>query len=222
MDTETGILAMALVANARSDLRAIIANRRCRISFRFCLISLLGILFLTACTQNRSVPVDPLHAPNPPAGTESENRNAALTPQRSLDPRTPQERRDVAGDTATEDMLRREYSRWLGTRHRLGGNDRNGIDCSAFVRAVYRKVFRLDLPRTTSEQVRQGKPVLYQDMRVGDLVFFKPPDYSRHVGIYLGDSQFVHASKTSGVTVSPIDRYYWQPHFWTARRILAD
>ncbi|MEN8690628.1 MAG: NlpC/P60 family protein [Desulfobacterales bacterium] len=62
---------------------------------------------------------------------------------------------------------------------------------------------------------------IYQDMRAGDLVFFRPPDYPRHVGIYLREGQFVHASKSQGVIISPIDQTYWKRHFWTARRILT-
>ena len=217
---------MAFVACVWSDMSAIIAKSRIRIIYRWSLFSLIGVLFVAACTQNRYVPAESPHAPDSPPAAASDNLHAAVPPQGKFggtnDTGRPQEELDGADAAATKDMLRREYSRWLGTRHRLGGNDGNGIDCSAFVQAVYRKVFRIDLPRTTRGQVRQGKPVAYHDMRVGDLVFFKPPDYPRHVGIYLGDSQFVHASKTSGVTVSPIDRYYWQPHFWTARRLLAD
>lgn len=128
----------------------------------------------------------------------------------------------ISGHPEIEDKLRREYRLWQGTRHRLGGNDRSGIDCSGFVQAVYRNVFDIALPRTTAEQVKQGRPVAFQDMRVGDLVFFTPPDTPRHVGIFLGKSRFAHASKSSGVTISLIDRYYWKPHFWKARRILTD
>ena len=123
-------------------------------------------------------------------------------------------------DDKIEKRLRQEYTRWKGTRHRLGGTGNRGIDCSGFVKAVYKDVFNIDLPRTTRAQVRQGQPVPFGKLRVGDLVFFKPPSYPRHVGIYLGGSEFVHASKNKGVTLSKIDRYYWGKYYWTARRIL--
>jgi cell wall-associated NlpC family hydrolase len=121
---------------------------------------------------------------------------------------------------AKRDSVREEYRHWNGTRHRLGGTGSRGIDCSGFVKAVYKDVFNIDLPRTTRAQVRQGQPVPFGKLRVGDLVFFKPPSYPRHVGIYLGGSEFVHASKNKGVTLSKIDRYYWGKYYWTARRIL--
>jgi cell wall-associated NlpC family hydrolase len=128
-------------------------------------------------------------------------------------------KRDSAG-AEIEKRLREEYRHWNGTRHRLGGTGSRGIDCSGFVKAVYKDVFNIDLPRTTRAQVGQGQPVSFGKLRAGDLVFFKPPSYPRHVGIYLGGSEFVHASKNKGVTVSKIDRYYWGKYYWTARRIL--
>jgi cell wall-associated NlpC family hydrolase len=119
-----------------------------------------------------------------------------------------------------EQRILDEYHRWKGTRHRLGGTGSKGIDCSGFIKAVYRDAFNINLPRTTTAQVRQGKSVSFNELQPGDLVFFKPPDYPRHVGIFLSRSQFVHASKTKGVTISKIDAYYWGKYYWTARRIL--
>lgn len=127
-----------------------------------------------------------------------------------------------AANAEIEKRLREEYRQWMGTRHRLGGTGSRGIDCSGFVKAVYRDVFNIDLPRTTLAQVKAGKSVPPGELRAGDLVFFKPPSYPRHVGIYLSDSEFVHASKNKGVTLSKIDQYYWGKYYWTARRILSD
>jgi cell wall-associated NlpC family hydrolase len=123
-------------------------------------------------------------------------------------------------DDEIEKRLRAEYRKWQGTRHRMGGDGDNGIDCSGFVKAVYQDVFDLVLPRTTRAQAGLGRPIAFKELRPGDLVFFKPPTYPRHVGIFLSGSEFVHASKESGVTVSRIDKYYWGNYYWTARRIL--
>jgi cell wall-associated NlpC family hydrolase len=103
----------------------------------------------------------------------------------------------------------------------LGGTGRGGIDCSGFVRAVYKNVFNIELPRTTKGQVKQGRPISRGELQAGDLVFFKPPTYPRHVGIFLNGNQFVHASKNKGVIISKIDGYYWGKYYWTARRILS-
>ena len=72
-------------------------------------------------------------------------------------------------------QLEAEYRRWRGTRHRLGGNSRSGIDCSGFVKAVYKNIFDMDLPRTTRAQAALGRPVKREHLQAGDLVFFTPP-----------------------------------------------
>ncbi len=119
-----------------------------------------------------------------------------------------------------EKRIRTEYKNWKGTKHRLGGNDYQGVDCSGFVRAVYKKIFNIDLPRTAKAQIQNGRPVSRKKLKAGDLVFFKPPSYPLHVGIFLGGDEFVHASKRKGVTISHIDPVYWSKYYWTARRIL--
>jgi len=129
-------------------------------------------------------------------------------------------KRDSAG-AEIEKRLREEYRHWNGTRHRLGGTGNRGIDCSGFVKAIYKDVFNVNLPRTTKAQARRGRPIPFKELQAGDLVFFKPPTYPRHVGIYLGGSDFVHASKNKGVTLSKIDPTYWGKYYWTARRILS-
>lgn len=120
-----------------------------------------------------------------------------------------------------EKKIRDEFKRWKGTRHRLGGTGHGGIDCSGFVKKVYKKLFDIELPRTTKGQAKKGVPIGWEELRAGDLVFFKPPRYPCHVGIYLSRDEFAHASKSKGVTISHIDSYYWCKHYWTARRILV-
>ena len=121
-----------------------------------------------------------------------------------------------------EKRIRNEYTQWKGSQHRLGGTDQNGIDCSGFVREVYKTLFNMDLPRTTKEQVKEGSSINRKDLQAGDLVFFKPPTYPRHVGIFLKGNEFVHASKSKGVIISQIDPYYWGKYYWTARRVLTE
>src|SRR5699024_726922 len=75
------------------------------------------------------------------------------------------------------------------------------------------------LPRTTLEQANRGKQIARSDLQRGDLIFFRTGPGSRHVGIYLGDGQFMHASETHGVTKSSIDSAYWRRHYWQSRRL---
>jgi len=119
-----------------------------------------------------------------------------------------------------EQLLRNEADRWMGTPHRLGGVSRNGIDCSGLVMQVYNRLFDLRLPRTTSKQARVGLAVDRGKLQPGDLVFFHPPRKARHVGIYLGEGEFVHASSSRGVMISHIDDDYWRQAYWQARRVL--
>lgn len=117
--------------------------------------------------------------------------------------------------------VRATYEKWRGSRHRLGGGTKHGIDCSAFVQSIYREAFGISLPRTTNAMAKAGKPVTRSELRAGDLVFFKPDSYPRHVGIYLGKGEFVHVSARKGVMISRTDSKYWSRHYWTARRILS-
>jgi cell wall-associated NlpC family hydrolase len=98
------------------------------------------------------------------------------------------------------------------------------VDCSAFVRAVYEDVYDVELPRTAEEQERLGAKVEKEALESGDLVFFRtqgmgPLFRSRHVGVYLGNGVFAHASGKRGVTTSRLDDYYWSRKYATARRL---
>ncbi len=119
-----------------------------------------------------------------------------------------------------ENRLRHEYKAWQGTRHRLGGTGRKGIDCSGFVKTVYKERFNIELPRTTKRLLKTGKRVKRKSLQAGDLVFFRPPTYPYHVGIFLGGKDFMHASTKKGVVISQIVPPYWDKHYFTARRIL--
>ena len=133
--------------------------------------------------------------------------------------KTPEKANIYSDSHEIEKRIRDEYMRWKGTRHKLGGTGRDGIDCSGFVQAVYKNIFKVELPRTTKELMKQGILIGRDDLQAGDLVFFKPPTYPEHVGIYLNREEFVHASKKGGVTISQIDLYYWGRYYFTARRI---
>uniref|UniRef100_UPI00404982AA NlpC/P60 family protein n=1 Tax=Gallaecimonas sp. GXIMD4217 TaxID=3131927 RepID=UPI00404982AA len=117
------------------------------------------------------------------------------------------------------DALNAQYRQWRGVRYRLGGTDRTGIDCSAFVQRTFAERFGLILPRQTREQVGAGQPVARRALKTGDLVLFKTGRHSSHVGIYLEEGLFLHASTTEGVTLSSLHNPYWHAKYWTARRL---
>lgn len=115
-----------------------------------------------------------------------------------------------------------QYADWKGVAYRLGGNTKRGIDCSAFVQRTFHDQFGMELPRSTSEQQNIGQTVSRSKLRVGDLVLFKTGVRRRHVGIYIGNNQFVHASTSNGVVVSKLTDTYWNKRYYGARRVLSD
>lgn len=116
--------------------------------------------------------------------------------------------------------LMTHYQHWQGTPYQLGGVSRRGIDCSAFVATTFAELIDLQLPRTTEQQMALGQWIELDEMQLGDLIFFNMTPTTRHVGIYIGEQQFIHASYSQGVTISSIDNPYWILRFAMARRIL--
>ncbi|MGU9957992.1 MAG: NlpC/P60 family protein [Arenicellales bacterium WSBS_2016_MAG_OTU3] len=118
------------------------------------------------------------------------------------------------------DPLTDYLNNWMGTPYHYGGTTRNGIDCSGLVLNTYRDLYGLQMPRRAREQASVGKSVRKTRLTPGDLVFFKTGLRDRHVGIYLGNKQFVHASESRGVRVSSIDEPYWSKRYWKASRVI--
>lgn len=116
------------------------------------------------------------------------------------------------------DLLYQQFGAWRGTPYRLGGQSHTGIDCSAFVQNVLADGFGISLPRTTALQQHAGSPVPLSALKAGDLVFFKPDGKGRHVGIYLENGRFMHASTTAGVTISSLHTPWWRNAYWKSRR----
>ena len=114
-----------------------------------------------------------------------------------------------------------QYASWKGVRYRMGGSTKSGIDCSGFVQRTFREQFGLELPRSTSEQQDTGKEITRSKLRTGDLVLFRAGSTGRHVGIYIGNNQFVHASTSSGVMISSMNEPYWKKRYNEARRVLS-
>ncbi|NUN68282.1 MAG: C40 family peptidase [Bacteroidetes bacterium] len=110
---------------------------------------------------------------------------------------------------------------WMGTPYEYGGESRSGIDCSAFSREIFRNSAGITLPRTTEEQVKLGAPVAKEELKFGDLLFFNTSGKNpSHVGIYIGDDMFAHASVSFGVTLSSLYSSYYKKRYTEARRVI--
>jgi lipoprotein Spr len=124
---------------------------------------------------------------------------------------------------ATPSRLARVVDSYLGIPYKWGGTTRAGMDCSAFTRAIFRETYGVELPRTSKQMYGVGRAIpREQSLKPGDLVFFKNtysgPGVS-HVGIYLGNGRFAHASSSKGGTITPLDNPYFQPRYIGARRV---
>ncbi|MCD7899823.1 MAG: NlpC/P60 family protein [Bacteroides sp.] len=115
-----------------------------------------------------------------------------------------------------------ESAEWIGTRYKYGGDSKRGTDCSGFTMQIYKKVFDTTLGRSTSNQLDQSSKVSKGNLREGDLVFFTSDNSGKkvaHVGIYLKDGKFIHASTSRGVIVSALKETYYDKHWMKGGRI---
>lgn len=115
----------------------------------------------------------------------------------------------------------------LGTPYRYGGSSRKtGFDCSGFVSYVYKEELGIKLPRTTGELLKMDAPVIARsDLEPGDLILFNDRGRGRvtHVGIYMGDDEFIHSSskRSGGVRVDKLSNRYWNASYLQAKRVLS-
>ncbi|MBL7719069.1 MAG: C40 family peptidase [Flavipsychrobacter sp.] len=111
---------------------------------------------------------------------------------------------------------------WYGTRYRMGGTTKSGIDCSAFVQRLYESVFGASIVRTACEQFDACQRIFNEsELREGDLVFFRIKSRRiSHVGVYLANDYFVHASASQGVMISNLNEGYWSRFYAGAGKML--
>ncbi len=126
---------------------------------------------------------------------------------------------DLADSAKVKQVLNQQYRDWRDVPHRMGGTSKDGIDCSGLVYTTYRTLFGVDVPRSTASQSRSGRSVSREQLRAGDLVFFKTGVFTRHVGMYIDKGAFLHASSSNGVTISNLEDHYWRRTYWKARRV---
>ncbi|OGU60226.1 MAG: hypothetical protein A2V66_13100 [Ignavibacteria bacterium RBG_13_36_8] len=114
-----------------------------------------------------------------------------------------------------------EIIHFIDTPYKYGGESEQGIDCSAFTQQVFQNTLNVNLPRSASEQFKIGEEVSNKSsLKFGDLVFFdtRKGSYPGHVGIYIGEDMFAHASRSQGVIVSSLKSSYYSNRFIGARR----
>ena len=172
-----------------------VSNRMNRIAFFRYLGGMLGsLLLLVACGPKR---------------------NSVVLP---ADFKGPKALERIYGVRITEHdniYLYNEGARWIGTPHRAGGLTKRGVDCSGLVTAIYREVYGKQLSRSSADMWKQDcRKVNRAQLKEGDLVFFRTTKGKKgvptHVGIYLKNGKFIHASTSKGVVVSSLSEAYYQ------------
>lgn len=129
---------------------------------------------------------------------------------------------DVPVESITDGKLFDFIESWYGTKYRYGGNDRSGIDCSAFAQTFISNLYNVGVPRTSASQYENSKRINKNDLQEGDLVFFRTNGKKKtisHVGVYLRNNKFVHASTSSGVIINDLDDNYYARTFAGCGRV---
>jgi lipoprotein Spr len=126
---------------------------------------------------------------------------------------------DVEVEKIKNEKLFEYITQWWAVPYRIGGTGMNGIDCSAFVKGIVQNTYQVELPRTSREQADFSTSISKDELTEGDLVFFNTRGGISHVGMYLNNNKFVHASTSNGVIISDLNETYWKKRFVKAGRI---
>ena len=175
------------------------------ISFPRFLFILLSILVFYHCSGMKP---NPRFRERPATPTQSEKAERNIL-------------RGTQGDGQFQRQIKQQIQNYMGVRYRWGGTTTAGMDCSGFVSRVFQNAIELELPHNARKMYGLGRTVARKNLHFGDLVFFKNIESAgvSHVGIYLGEDEFAHASTTRGVTISNLNLDYYKARYAGARRI---
>ncbi|MGA1933529.1 NlpC/P60 family protein [Arcobacter sp. YIC-464] len=187
---------------------------------------ILITLFFSACNSTKTIAYKE---------TSQENIDAQIVALKNIKPvdtkeltyqtksytNEPKEDLSVNNDEIIKDALMEFYDEWKHVKYKFGGNSKKGIDCSAFTQRIFKEKFNIKIPRSTRTQVKIGEKIKKSELKIGDLVFFKTGRTDRHVGVYMGDGKFMHAS-IKGVKFTKIDKAFYRKTYWTSRRVIED
>lgn len=126
----------------------------------------------------------------------------------------------LAPDSACSPYLYYQVYDWLGTKYKYAGRSKKGIDCSGFVSTMYKNTYCINLMGGSRDIWPAVKPIEKDDLIEGDILFFKiKKGQISHVGVYLGNNKFAHASVHSGVIISDLNEEYYKKYFFKGGRI---
>ncbi len=195
--------------------------------------ALAAIYLLSACSpgprpyymRSRGAYYDPQAIPPSPVTGLSETKTAASTPSGSnKKPSKPPAPSSTppASSKSRASKLEAVAKGYLGVPYRFGGQSRQGMDCSGFIRQVFEQAHSITLPHNSQLMFHMGTEVEFKDLQVGDVVFFKKFLWINHSGIYMGNGTMIHASSTLGISYVHLDHAYFKPKYAGARRYLGN
>ena len=111
---------------------------------------------------------------------------------------------------------------WFGTKYKFGGTTKKGVDCSSLTSTFLLTIYGFAMPRTARQQYRATTHISKNELKQGDLVFFNTHGGVSHVGLYLANNYFIHASSSHGVTISNLDDNYYAKRFICGGRVEED
>lgn len=192
-------------------------------SMRYATLLFTCLMLLLAGCASRS-PVAPESMTEAPAAIRAKQK--ASSGNSAPDLQAQQEMDALVADVMAEVpplrvSLEAQHEDWKGVPYRYGGLSPRGVDCSGFVYLTFLSRLGMEVPRTTTELLQSGEKVKRDEIQVGDLVFFRTGPGNRHVGIYMGNGDFLHASSSQGVMTSSLGNPYWRQRYWQARRLVS-
>jgi lipoprotein Spr len=129
----------------------------------------------------------------------------------------------VAPTELTNTLLLSQLEKWYGTQYCFGGSTNSCIDCSSFTQVILRDVYNVKIPRNSQQQFDASTKIETKNLKEGDLVFFNTVSASMiitHVGVYVCNNKFAHASTSKGVTISDLSEKYYTKAFRGAGRFI--
>lgn len=180
---------------------------------RFCnLVIICLLLLVVSCKSRKQVSKLDNNVKHNNTETESEKKYAAIKKKYAAE-------LGVKENDLINGALYEFIDEWLGVPYKYAGNDKNGVDCSGFVNSIYKNVFKKQLSRSATDIVKECDIIDKDKLIEGDLVFFDISSKNSHVGVYLTNNKFVHASTSKGVIISDLTQSYYLKYWGRAGRV---